>query len=116
MTVNDIIVIVICSLAVIALVYLMIHQRGKVLKWLIWAVSEAEKTIGEKTGELKLYTVYNWFCERFPKFAAIVPFWFFSKWVDIALKTMKDWIKANNPIAQYITGKDNKNESKKQTY
>ena len=104
----DVIMIIGFVCAAVLITLFVWHQRTKVVQWLVWAVSEAEKKIGKKTGQLKLYTVYAWFCKEFPKFAAVVPFSWFSSWVDIALKTMKAWIDSGSPIAQYITGRDGK--------
>lgn len=114
MNASDIIVIVIAALLIVAIIILTVRERRKVIKWLIWAVSAAEKEIGKKTGQLKLFTVYSWFCERFPKFATVVPFSVFSKWVDLALKTMNQWIDSGSPIGKYITGKEKKDEADKE--
>lgn len=63
--------------------------------------------LGEKTGQLKLRLVYDWFVEKFPILATIVPFKVFSAWVDTALDTMKEWLEVNNKIGDYI--KEDKN-------
>lgn len=91
-------------IAVIAIVYLITNQKAKVKEWLKYAVSEAEKILGEKTGQLKLRLVYDWFVEKFPVVAAMVPFKVFSAWVDTALETMRKWLEAGNAIGEYITG------------
>lgn len=93
--------------------YLIFHQRTKVIKWLIWAVTEAEKQLGEKTGQLKLHTVWSWFCEKFPAMSAILPFKVFSAWVDVALDTFKAWLETNRHVADYIgvtTNEDHQEE------
>lgn len=91
-------------IAVGILIYLICNEKKKISKWLIWAVSEAEKILGSGTGQLKLHTVYAWFTEKFPTIAVILPFAVFSAWVDTALVTLRKWLELGNPIGDYITG------------
>lgn len=91
-------------IAVIIIVYLALNQRAKVIEWLKYAVTEAEKQLGGGTGQLKLRLVYDWFVKQFPAVAAVVPFAVFSAWVDVALDTMKKWLDDNKNFANYIGG------------
>ena len=50
--------------------------------WLLQAVLGAEREFGSGTGKLKLSSVYDKFCERFPWLAKVLPFETFSKYVD----------------------------------
>lgn len=70
--------------------------------WLVWAVSEAESLFGSKTGQLKLRYVYDLAVDKFPILAKIIPFSWFSKLVDKALKVMSDMITTNKSIAEII--------------
>ena len=89
------------------IIYLICNQRQKIQEWLKYAVTEAEKFFGGGTGQLKLRAVYDWFCEKFPVIAALLPFRVFSAWVDVALETMHKWLEIGNPIGDYIiTRKD----------
>lgn len=107
MEIKDIIALAIGSIiGLIVLIYLIINQKTKVIEWLKFAVVEAEKLLGSGTGQLKLRQVYDWFCEKFPTTAALLPFAVFSAWVDVALETMKRWLELGNPIGDYILGKD----------
>ena len=90
------------GILVAVIVYIAANQKNKVLEWLKFAVSEAEKKLGSGTGQFKLHLVYDWFCEKFPIVAALLPFKVFSAWVDVALKTMKDWLNSNEKINWYI--------------
>lgn len=109
MEINDIIALCIGGVILVGVVvYLVVNQKQKVIEWLKWAVVEAEKALGSGTGQLKLRQVYDWFCEKFPILAAIVPFPVFSAWVDIALETMRKWLEIGNPIGNYITEKGGK--------
>lgn len=83
-------------------IYIALNQREKVTQWLKYAVSEAEKQLGGGTGQLKLRLVYDWFCDKFPVIAAILPFKVFSAWVDTALETMKKWLGDNIKVANYV--------------
>lgn len=71
--------------------------------WLVWAVSEAEKTFGSKTGKLKLRYAYNLAIKNFPKLAKLISFSMFSWMVDKALKVMRKMIEQNKSIAEAIT-------------
>lgn len=102
---SDIISIVIGAvIGVIVIAYLAVNQRNKVIEWLKYAVTEAEKMLGGGTGQLKLRLVYDWFVKQFPAVAAVVPFRVFSAWVDVALDTMKKWLDDNKNFANYIGG------------
>lgn len=89
-------------IGVIIIIYLIINQRHKIIEWLKFAVTEAEKLLGEKTGQLKLRQVYDWFVQKFPIMAAILPFRIFSGWVDIALETMRKWLGENKQVLNYV--------------
>ncbi len=85
-----------------AIVYMVIHQKKKIIEWLKYAVSMAENELGKYTGQLKLRLVYDWFVEKFPIVASILPFKVFSSWVDVALNTMNKWINTKSPVGTYI--------------
>ena len=105
MQVSDIIVLAIGGvIGIIVIVYLIVNQKKKVIEWLKFAVTEAEKLLGEKTGQLKLRQVYDWFVEKFPVVAAFLPFRVFSSWVDVALETMRKWLEDNQSVANYVEG------------
>lgn len=105
MNTADIIALIIGGIiAVIVVVYLVINQKKKVIEWLKWAVSEAEKMLGSGTGQLKLRLVYDWFVQKFPIVAAFLPFRVFSAWVDTALETFRKWLDENRNVASYIGG------------
>ncbi len=109
MNVSDIIALSIGAvIGIIVIVYLCKNQKAKVIEWLKYAVTEAEKLLGGGTGQLKLRLVYDWFVDKFPAVATVVPFAVFSAWVDVALETMKHWLEIGNPIGNYIMeAKDN---------
>lgn len=105
MQVSDIIALAIGGvIGIIVIVYLIVNQKKKVIEWLKYAVTEAEKLLGEKTGQLKLRQVYDWFVEKFPVVAAFLPFRVFSSWVDVALETMRKWLEDNQSVANYVEG------------
>ncbi len=110
MEIKDIIALVIGAVIFIGIaIYIVIDQKSKVIEWLKWAVAEAEKLLGTGTGQLKLRQVYDWFVEKFPAVAAVLPFRVFSAWVDTALETMREWLDTNSNVAGYIGGESRGN-------
>lgn len=79
-------------------------QKKKIKEWLLWAVTQAEKELGSGTGQLKLRYVYDLFTNKFKFVSVMLPFDTFSKWVDVALVSMRNMIAINNNAAQYVTG------------
>lgn len=112
MELKDIIALVVGGLILIGIIaYLFVNEKSKIKEWLKWAVAEAEKYLGEKTGQLKLHQVYEWFCTMFPFFSIILPFKVFSAWVDVALQTLDKWLD-NEHIAAYIEESEENNADK----
>lgn len=108
MELREIITLIISGIIVIIVgTYLIINERGNIKEWLIQAVTKAEKELGGGTGQLKLRTVYDWFIEKFPIVAAIIPFKVFSAWVDCALTEMRYLINKNYDIKKYVEDKEN---------
>lgn len=82
------------------------EQLAKVREWLLWAVTEAEKDLGGGTGKLKLRQVYDLFVVRFPWIAKVLSFERFSGLVDDALEEMREMLKANASVRNYVEGVD----------
>ena len=76
------------------------EQRGKIKKWLLWAVVEAEKELGGGTGKLKLRQVYDLFLQRFPKVAMAISFETF------ALAEMRELLQKNDAVYRMINAKE----------
>ena len=96
--------IIIAAIVAVFLVVLTIWLMG-FKNWLVYAVAEADKVLGSKTGQLKLRLVYGMAVARFPIMAKMLPFNLFGKLVDSALDVMKDMIAKNENIAVAITNK-----------
>jgi hypothetical protein len=79
-------------------------QIEKIKEWLLYAVTEAEASLGGQTGILKLRMVYDMFVARFPMVAKVVSFETFSYWVDEALDKMKELLETNEAIKNVIEG------------
>ena len=75
-------------------------------EWLVWAVTEAEKTFGSGTGQLKLRYAYELAISRFPTIAKFIPFSLFTQLVDEALVTMRKMIENNGKIANAIVASE----------
>ena len=69
--------------------------------WLVYAVSEAEKCLGAKTGRLKIRYAYDLALKKFPTLAKIIPWGVFSWLIDKALIVMREML-SNKEIAGYI--------------
>ena len=103
MSVNEIIAISVGFVVLIAVaISVSVNEKKVIAEWLKYAVTEAERLLGSKTGQLKLRQVFEWFTQRFPIVASIIPFKVFSAWVDTALETMDKWIETNKYIAEYV--------------
>ena len=83
-------------------IYYTITNKTRVKRWLEFAVSYAEKELGSGTGQLKLRQVYDMFIERFPVFSKLVPFSTFSIWVDEALVFLREQLKNNEAIKNFV--------------
>ena len=75
------------------------EQLNKVKEWLLLAVVEAEKALGEKTGALKLRMVYGLFIDKFPWLVKVISFDQFSKMVDEALDKMREMLQNNKAVS-----------------
>lgn len=105
MHLNEVIAAIIGGIiGIITIIFLIINQKKKIIEWLKYAVSEAEKQLGGGTGQLKLRLVYDWFCAKFPFAAAVLPFAVFSAWVDVALDTFRRWLEDNQNVKNYVGG------------
>lgn len=80
------------------------HERqvAKIKEWLLWAVAQAEKKFGSKTGQLKLRYVYDLFTSRFPYAAKFLSFEQFSNLVDEALEKFNRMLESNQKIVEYV--------------
>lgn len=92
---------VVAAIVAIIAVAATIYVKG-FKNWLVWAVTEAESLFGSKTGQLKLRYAYELAIKRFPILAKLIPFSVFSKFVDDALKVMRNMIENNQNIADAI--------------
>lgn len=78
------------------------EQVASMKKWLLWAVIQAERLYGEKTGPMKLRDVYQEFCGAFPWIARFLTFDKFSGYVDEALVNMKALLESNVKVREYV--------------
>ena len=67
--------------------------------WLLYAVTEAETALGEKTGQLKLLYAYDLAIKRFPIIAKLIPLSLFNLLVSGSLKKLKKMIESK---CQYV--------------
>ena len=103
---NILIEILILILFISGAVFFVLNQRKNIKEWLLYAVVEAEKNLGSKTGKIKLRQVYDEFIKTFPIISKIISFNLFSKFVDTSLIEMKKILESNETIKEYIIGAD----------
>lgn len=77
-------------------------QLKSIRAWLLSAVTLAEKEFGSGTGAVKLSYVYSLFIEKFPYFANMISFDFFSTLVDEVLDRFRNILKSNNNLQSYV--------------
>lgn len=94
--------IVIVALFVGGVVLFIINQRKNIKEWLLYAVVEAEKSLGAKMGKMKLRQVYDWFISTFPILSKFITFKAFSNLVDFALQEMKEILETNPVCKEYV--------------
>lgn len=96
--------ILIIFLIIVGVIDIVRNDKEKAKKWLLLAVTEAEKEFGSKTGILKLRFVYEQFISVFPLLSKFVTFEAFSEMVDDALTEMQHYIDTNMAIFEYVGG------------
>lgn len=96
--------VLIVVLVIAGLIDLVRNDKEKAKKWLLYAVTEAEKEFGSKTGAIKLRYVYELFMSTFPLLSKFISFKQFSQMVDEALEEMRHLIDTNMAIFQYVGG------------
>ena len=69
---------------------------------MLFAVAEAEKELGSKTGQLKLRYVYDMFVSKFPYLVKFISFEYFSTLVDDVLVKFRKMLETNKAIQQYV--------------
>lgn len=98
-------VIIAVIIVAVVLIVLAVKQPKKVKEWLLWAVIQAETTLGGGTGQVKLRAVYDLFVERYKFISMIVSFETFSKWVDVALDEMREMLENNVNVKALVEKK-----------
>lgn len=104
----DVIIGIICLLSVCGFgVYEFVllgkdKQIEKIKEWLLFAVIQAEQRLGGGTGKVKLRYVYDMFVSKFKVISVLVSFDEFSDMVDEALDIMRDMLKNNEAVKQYV--------------
>lgn len=101
-------------LVALLLIFSGIYVKG-FKEWLVWAVTEAEKTFGSGTGQLKLRYAYELAIKRFPTLAKFLPFSIFCKLVDEALVIMRKMIENNGKIADVIVAVEPEEDAEAET-
>ena len=95
---------IIITLCIVGYVAFLIYtkQVDKLQKWLLLAVTIAEKELQSKTGRLKLEFVYDMFKDRFAWLHLIMPRETFESLVDQALAELRHLLETNEAVYQLI--------------
>jgi len=80
------------------------QQKEQLTKWLLLAVTSAEKEFGSGTGQLKLREVFDSAIKTFPLLMKFMTFEDFSKLVDDALEEMKKMLESNKAAKSFVEG------------
>ena len=79
------------------------EKQLKIAKeWLLLAVVEAEKQLGEGTGAIKLRFVYDMFTNKFKFLSMLLSFEQFSSMVDDVLDRMRLMLVSNEQLKSYV--------------
>ena len=79
-----------------------VKRPKEIKRWLLMAVTQAERYLGSGTGQLKLNYVYDKFVSKYPVIAIFVSFETFAKWVDFALDELKELMESSEQIEAYV--------------
>ena len=81
-------------------------QLEQIKEWLLYAVIQSEKELGNGTGQVKLRFVYNLFLSKFKWISFFMSFETFSLLVDEALEEMRAMLEKNPAVNELVKGKE----------
>lgn len=100
-------VLIVLVFSIVSWIKLPSNQKIEDVKqWLRYAITVAEKTLHEGTGQLKLRMVYDMFLDRYPELKNLIPFDTFSEWVDEALEWLNVQLESNKSLKEYVYGNE----------
>lgn len=79
-------------------------KKQALREWLKWAVLQAEKEYGGKTGQVKLREVWNQALQVFPWLVRCISFEQFSFLVDEALEWLAKQLESNKAVSELVYG------------
>lgn len=103
-----IIVAIVCMICTVVMAIISFCQRPtseqlvQVKEWLLLIVLEAERLFGSQMGKIKLRYAYDKFIEKFGYLSRLISFEKFSELVDVALAEMKELLKSNKRMQEYV--------------
>lgn len=80
------------------------HFYKSLRQWLVYACLQAERALGDNTGQAKLRYVYDLFIQRYPLLKYTISFNTFSMLVDEALVIMNKMLEDNEEISFHVRG------------
>lgn len=79
-------------------------QIANLKEWLKLAVTQAEKELGSKTGQLKLRYVYDLALSKFSWIGKLISFDEFARYVDEALDWLEHQLESNKAVQTLVKG------------
>ena len=79
-------------------------QIANLKEWLKLAVTQAEKELGSKTGQLKLRYVYDLALSKFSWLGKLISFDEFAGYVDEALVWLETQLESNKAVQSLVKG------------
>lgn len=79
-------------------------QIANLKEWLKYAVTQAEKELGSKTGQLKLRYVYDLALSKFSWLGKVLTFEEFAGYVDESLEWLEHQLESNKAVQTLVKG------------
>ena len=98
------VIIAVAVLSVFKAIRTMKEHKQSLSSFLLYAVTEAERSLGSGVGALKLRAVWKEACEAAPFLMKFISFEDFSAMVEDALRDAKKLWATNEKAAEYVSG------------
>ena len=106
--VEYVVILAVAGLSIFKTIKTMKNQKQSLSSFLLYAVTEAEKSLGSGVGALKLRAVWKEACEVAPFLMKFISFEDFSTMVDDALKDARHLWETNEKVAEYVAPTEQK--------
>lgn len=104
-----IVLLLLCAIILVVMKFLKLtpkEQLAKVQACLLAWVTEAERLLQSKTGQVKKSLVWTWVKNKFPIIAMFISEETYDKILDDALDKLREMLLTNDALYKYVYGKD----------